>query len=58
METNKISTWYGKPIDSLSNEEMLEVINYCANELQRLTKDRDRWMKSGDSVKYLMQDSA
>ena len=57
METNKISMWMGKPIDTLSREEMLEVINYSCNEIQRLTKDRDRWFRAGDPIKYLMEEN-
>lgn len=57
LEKNKVSTWMGKPIDDLSREELIEVVNYCGNEIQRLTKDRNRWMKAGDSIKYLMDDA-
>jgi hypothetical protein len=52
-----MSTWCGRPVTELSREELLEVIEYCGAEIQNLTADRNRWMQSGDPVKYLMADA-
>jgi hypothetical protein len=52
--TTQMSTWCGRPIHDLSREELLQVVEYCGTELQKLTTDRNRWMQSGDPVKYLM----
>jgi hypothetical protein len=52
--TTQISTWYGRPVHDLSREELLQVVEYCGAEIQNLTADRNRWMQSGDPVKYLM----
>jgi hypothetical protein len=55
--TTQISTWYGRPVNELSREELLQVVEYCGTEIQKLTTDRNRWMQSGDPVKYLMADA-
>ena len=52
---NTVSTWMGTPIDDLEREELLKVIEWCCQEIQRLQKDRDRWFAAGDPLKYLMQ---
>jgi hypothetical protein len=38
MGTNQLSTWMGRRIESLSREEMIDVINHCANEIKTLTE--------------------
>ena len=55
--TTQISTWYGRPVQDLSREELLQVVEYCGAEIQKLTTDRNRWRQSGDPVKYLMADA-
>jgi hypothetical protein len=55
--TTQMSTWCGRPVNELSREELLQVVEYCGAEIQKLTTDRNRWMQSGDPVKYLMADS-
>jgi hypothetical protein len=55
--TSQVSTWCGRPVTELSREELLEVIEYCGTEIQRLTDDRNRWRQSGDALKYLMADA-
>ena len=55
--TSQVSTWCGRPVTELSREELLEVIEYCGAEIQKLTTDRNRWMQSGDPLKYLMADA-
>jgi hypothetical protein len=52
-----MSTWCGRPVHDLSREELLLVVEYCGAEIQKLTTDRNRWMQSGDPVKYLMADA-
>ncbi|MFN7610083.1 MAG: hypothetical protein ACK5QX_03975 [bacterium] len=49
-----VSTWFGRPIDELTREELLEVVEWCGREILSLRADRDRWRESGDSLKYLM----
>lgn len=46
--------WYGKPITKLDKAELIEALEWCGKEIQYLQKDRDRWMRAGDSSKYLM----
>ena len=46
--------WMGRPMDELTREELLEVVEWCGREIERLRGDRDRWMQSGDALKYLM----
>jgi hypothetical protein len=55
--TTQMSTWCGRPVHELSREELLQVVEYCGAEIQKLTTDRNRWMQSGDPVKYLMADA-
>jgi len=55
--TTQMSTWCGRPVHELSREELLQVVEYCGAEIQKLTTDRNRWMQSGDPLKYLMADA-
>ena len=55
--TTQMSTWCGRPVNELSREELLQVVEYCGAEIQKLTTDRNRWMQSGDPLKYLMADA-
>jgi hypothetical protein len=55
--TAQTSTWCGRPVHELSREELLQVVEYCGTEIQKLTIDRNRWMQSGDPLKYLMADA-
>jgi hypothetical protein len=41
-------------MDELTREELLEVVEWCGREIKSLRGDRDRWMQSGDALKYLM----
>lgn len=52
---NDCHMWKGRPMTELSRDELLEVIDWCAEEMQGLRKDRDRWFQAGDPLKYLMQ---
>jgi hypothetical protein len=47
--------WMGRPIDELTREELLDVVEYCRKEIQRLQEDRDRWRNSGSSLAYLAE---
>jgi hypothetical protein len=49
-----VSRWMGRPMDELTREELLEVVEWCGREIKSLRGDRDRWMQSGDALKYLM----
>ena len=49
-----VSRWMGRSMDELTREELLEVVEWCGREIERLRGDRDRWMQSGDALKYLM----
>jgi len=49
-----VSQWMGRPMDELTREELLEVVEWCGREIEHLRGDRDRWMQSGDALKYLM----
>jgi hypothetical protein len=49
-----VSRWMGRPMDELTREELLEVVEWCWREIESLRGDRDRWMQSGDALKYLM----
>jgi len=35
-----IGTWYGKPIETLSRKELIKVIRFLVNELDRMKKER------------------
>lgn len=49
-----VSTWKGRPMHDLSREELLEVVQWCGQEIQNLQADRLRWKKAADPIKYLM----
>jgi hypothetical protein len=51
---DKIAYWMGKPVTELDREELLKVVEHCGNEIFRIQKDRDRWMRAGDAGKYMM----
>ena len=36
-----IAKWKGKPVDELSRDELIEALNWCANEIQRLMKEKE-----------------
>lgn len=55
IHTEMIHTWKGKPIDTLSREELIEVVNWFSRELETLREDRNAWMKSGSAVQYMLQ---
>ena len=46
--------WMGRPINELTREELLDVVDRCRLEIESLRGDRDRWRQSGDALKYLM----
>jgi hypothetical protein len=54
MPTPKVVVWMGRRIDELDKNELLEVVNYCAAEIEAIRADRDRWREAGDAAKYLM----
>ena len=53
-QVRHVSLWMGRPMDELTREELLAVIEYCGREIQTLRGDRERWRQSGDAIKYLM----
>lgn len=55
IHTEMIHTWKGKPIDTLSREELIEVVNFLLHEMEALREDRNAWMKSGSSI-YVEKD--
>lgn len=55
IHTEMIHTWKGKPIDTLSRKELIEVVNWFSRELETLREDRNAWMKSGSAVQYMLQ---
>lgn len=52
---NKVSSWMGIPVDQLDKDELIKVVEWCGQEIQRLQKDRDRWRDAGDPLKYLLK---
>jgi len=54
MADQVVGTWYGKPFDQLTREEMLAALNHCSAEIVSLRGDRIRWMRAADPLKYLM----
>ncbi len=50
-----IHTWKGKEIDTLSREELIEIIKFLIHEMEVLREDRDAWMKSGSAIQYMLQ---
>lgn len=52
---NMITLWRGKPITELSKEELLEVVEYCGEEIARLTRERDGWHRAANPIKHLMR---
>ena len=57
-KTQTVSTWLGRPMTELTRDELLEVVEWCVNEIESLRKDRSRWKDSADVVKYLMTEKA
>jgi hypothetical protein len=51
----KIVTWKGCLIETLSREELIEAVNWLSREMQTLREDRDRWSQSGDVIKYMLK---
>lgn len=49
----QVALWFGKPVDQLNRDRLLEMVKYCGDEIKRLREDRDRWAKAGDISKYL-----
>lgn len=39
VSDNKIVTYRGKRIEDMSREELIEALNFAANEIQRLMRD-------------------
>ena len=52
--TPMVSMWKGQPIEDLTREELIEALNWCAQEIQEQREDKSRWMKAADPIKYLM----
>lgn len=50
-----VTTWKGKPVDELTREELIEAINYCGEEMERLRRENMRLAKAMDLIKYLLQ---
>ncbi len=46
--------WEFEPIESLSREKLIEIINYLSDENLRLTNDRNKWRECADASKYLL----
>ena len=40
-EMKMTATWEGRPIEDLSREELIEALNWCASEIQRLMKEKE-----------------
>lgn len=49
-----VQFWYGKPVLSLSREELLECVNHLAAEVGVLRVDCARWQRAADPAKYLL----
>lgn len=49
-----VSRWMGRPVDELTREELLQVVEWCGREIQSLRSDRDRLLRGSDAIKYLM----
>lgn len=45
IEMKKIATWKGNPVEELSKEELIEALNWAANEIQRLMKEKEHERK-------------
>lgn len=45
--------WKGRPMNELSRDELLVVIDRCHAEIKRLRADRDAWMHGGDVLDYM-----
>lgn len=55
---NEVATWYGQPVESLSQAELIDVINHLASENKRIREENSRMMQSVDWRKYLNQQPA
>ncbi len=49
-----IITWCGRPITGMNKEELIEVIEYLNSEIQKIQEENERWERTGDPYKYLM----
>ena len=58
VRPHRIVTWRGRPIADLSQKELIEALEWCGEEIQRLQKDRSRWIYAGDPIKYMMSGGA
>jgi hypothetical protein len=56
MELQKIALWKGKPIDTLSIEELRDALEQMANMYSSLLKERSGMWKYVDYSSYLMRD--
>jgi|LakMenE18May11ns_1017448.scaffolds.fasta_scaffold6267851_1 hypothetical protein len=54
-ESEMIHTWKGKEIDTLSREELIEIIKFLIHEMEVLREDRDAWRRGGSAVQYMLQ---
>ena len=54
MQKVSVSMWKGRKMEDLTRDELLEVVEWCGQEILRLQEDRDRWFKAGDPIKYMM----
>jgi len=54
MSFEYICTWYGETIESLSRDELLDVIKFLGDEIRELNIERSRLFAAVDPLKYVM----
>lgn len=50
-----IGTWKGQPVEELTREELLSVLDEVGKELAYVYEDRRKWQAAADPLKYLSQ---
>ena len=53
--TETETTWMGQTLESLPRKELINALEYCAEQIENLRQDRDKWRESADPLKYLMR---
>ena len=51
--TPTVAMWMGQPVEELSKEELLKVVDWCCKEIQRLQEERAKMHKFVDYGKLL-----
>ena len=54
QDTSTIATWCGRPVETLTRDELLRCVADCGREIQQLRHERTRLFKAADPINYLL----